>query len=411
MLQLDHITLPSDQDSAGRTLGDDEIQLLAEAIESGTLTSTKGTFVRQFEQAFADRYGVAMACACSSGTAALHAAFAAIDPEPGDEIVTTPITDMGAITPILYQSAVPVFADVDPTDCNVTAESIERVLSPRTRAIVVTHLFGKPCDMNGIMAVARARSIPVIEDGAQSLLATHQGLMTGTIGDLGCFSFQQGKHITCGEGGIVVTDNPDLARRVRLFVNKAWGYGDTNPDHYFLALNYRMTELQGAVLSAQLEKLDDGVMRRIAAAEHLSNRLQGTSGIALPTARRGDSHAFWRYCLMVDPNVISGGANALGARLRDDGIACAPRYIQKPAFECQVLAEQRTFGNSRFPFSEARAEAVDYDPERFPGCYEGLANILVLPWNEQLVTTHVDFVADSILSAVSYLTGGSTDGR
>ena len=231
------LKLPSDQDASGRDLGDDEIVKLAAAVESGTLTSTKGTFVKQLELEFAEQLEADTAWACSSGTAALHTALAAIDPEPGDEVVTTAITDMGALTPILYQSAVPVFADVDPHTYNVTADSIEAVLSPRTKAIMVTHLFGNPADMDGIMQLARSREIPVIEDCAQAFGAKFDGKKIGTLGDIGCFSLQQGKHITTGEGGLVVTDNPDYARRMYLFINKAWGYGDPNPDHYFLALN------------------------------------------------------------------------------------------------------------------------------------------------------------------------------
>ncbi len=206
------VQLPSDQDHTGRTLGADEIALITEAIQSGTLTSTKGQFTKELENRFAQRIGASHAHAASSGTAAIHTAIAAIDPEPGDEIVTTSITDMGALTPILYQGAIPVFADVDPATCNVTAETIEKVLSPRTRAIIVTHLFGNPCRMNQIMELARARGIPVIEDCAQAFLAKCGDQYIGTIGDIGCFSLQQGKHITTGEGGLVTSNNPDLAR-------------------------------------------------------------------------------------------------------------------------------------------------------------------------------------------------------
>ena len=154
--------LPSDQNATGRTLGEAELQLIAQAISSGTLTSTKGTLVKRFETAFAERLGIAgtNAHACTSGTAALHTAIAAINPEPGDEIVTTSITDMGALTPMLYQGAIPVFADVDPRTYNVTAETIEAHLSERTKAIMVTHLFGNPCQMDEIMELAQARIFP-----------------------------------------------------------------------------------------------------------------------------------------------------------------------------------------------------------------------------------------------------------
>ena len=397
------INIPSDQNATGRTLGDEEIRLVAEAIESGTLTSTKGTFTQAFEKTFAKKYGFATSTACSSGTAALHCAIAAIDPEPGDEIITSPITDMGAITPIIFQTAIPVFADVDPTDCNVTAKTIERVLSDKTKAIIVTHLFGKPCNMTEIMKLAKERNIPVIEDCAQAYLASHDGKLLGTIGDIGCYSLQQGKQMTCGEGGIIASNNKALARRAKLFVNKAWGYGDENPDHYFAALNYRMSELQGAVALAQLEKLDACIAQRVSLANALTELLRDVTGIQTPAADGNDTHAYWRYCLTVDSNVLPGGSNALGAFLKSEGIACAPRYIQSPAFECEVIAKQRTFGNSRFPFNLARPEAVDYRKENYQGSYNGLERILVLPWNERMEQKHVAHIADAIKRGVQTL--------
>jgi perosamine synthetase len=396
-------TLPSDQEASGRSFGEAEITLLAQVLRSGTLTSTRGTVVRALEQRFAATLGARHAWACSSGTAAFHTAVAAVDPEPGDEIVTSPITDMGALAPILYQGAIPVFADVDPATCNVTAATIAPCLSERTRAVVVTHLFGNPCDMEPVLDLARGRGIPVIEDCAQAFLARDRGRIAGTIGTIGVFSLQQGKHITSGEGGLVVTGDDALARRMFLFINKAWGYGDPDPDHTFLALNSRLSELQGAVALAQLPRLESFVERRIENASRLTEALRGLPGIAAPQVRPGSVHAYWRYCLRVDPGVIPGGAVALGAHLRQRGIAAAPRYIQKPAFECEVFQRQRTFGESRWPFTLARPEALDYGRSRFPGVYEALDGILVLPWNERFEPEHLDFLSESIQEAAGLL--------
>src|SRR5262245_28483779 len=164
---------------------------------------------------------------------------------------------MGALTPVLYQGAIPVFADVDPRTGNVTADTIAACLSDRTRGIVVTHLFGVPCEMEPILQLAKTHRLPVIEDCAQAFLAEYDGQPVGRLGTIGCFSLQQGKHITTGEGGLVTTNDDALAKRVFYFLNKAWGYGDPQPDHYFIALNYRLSELQGAVAVAQLQKLND----------------------------------------------------------------------------------------------------------------------------------------------------------
>jgi len=241
------MALPSEADASGRSFGSEELEALRQVLESGTLNCTKGTAVREFEARFARSIGAPFCRTTTSGTAAVHTAIAAIDPEPGDEIITTPITDMGAITPILYQAAIPVFADVDPLTYNLTAATIARKITRRTKAVVVTHLFGNCCDMDPILALCRERGLPVIEDCAQAFCATYRGRPIGTLGAIGCFSLQQSKHMTAGEGGMVATSDPAFERRMRLFIDKAWGYGDPKPDHYFLALNYRMTELQGAV--------------------------------------------------------------------------------------------------------------------------------------------------------------------
>jgi dTDP-4-amino-4,6-dideoxygalactose transaminase len=185
-----------------------------------------------------------------------------------------------------------------------------------------------------------------------------------------------------------------------LFINKAWGYGDANPDHYFLALNYRMSELQGAVAVAQLAKLEDVVERRVSAARRLTGQLQGLQpGIETPLVHPTSFHTYWKYCLHVDERIISDGASGMARLLKEKGISSAPRYIQKPAFMCEVFQQQRTFGDSRFPFTLARAEAVDYDRARFPGTFAALDHVLVLPWNERYTDEHVDYIAASIREA------------
>ena len=335
----------------------------------------------------------------------MHLAVAAINPELGDEIITTSVTDMGALTPILYQGAIPVFCDVDPETCNVTAASIEKCISEKTKAIIVTHLFGNPCEMEAIMELSKKHDIPVIEDTAQAFMASYDDKYVGTFGAVGCFSLQQGKHITTGEGGIVVSDDDELARRMFLFINKAWGYGDKNADHYFLALNYRMTELQGAVAVAQMNKLEWVARTRVLMAEALTTELSGVRGISTPKISNRAVHTFWKYCLRVDESVIPGGAVALAGALKEYGIASAPRYIQKPAFRCQVIRDQVTFGESRWPWTLARPEAVDYSDEKFSGTLEALEGVLVLPFNEKYTQEHIDFIAASVKACVEELAG------
>lgn len=403
--------LPSDQDASGRTLGAEEMAYLMEAVESGTLSTTKGKFGKLLEKKFAEALGAKYAYACTSGSAAIHIAVAAINPNPGDEIVTTSITDMGALTPLMYRGAIPVFADVDTKTLNVTAKTIEKALSHRTKAIIVTHLFGNPCEMDDIMALAKERGIPVIEDSAQTFLADYGDKMAGTIGDIGCFSLQQGKHMTTGEGGMVVTNDDAIARKMFLYINKAWGYGDANPDHYFMALNYRMSELQAAVALGQLEKLEDCVASRVRTGSVLTNMLRGIEGIETPVISEKAKHVYWKYCLTVDDSKIEGGSVGMANLLKEKNIFSAPRYIVKPAFMCQVFQEKNTLGDSQFPFNLARPEAIEYTMEKYPDTAKALHDVLVLPWNEKYTDEHVEYIAENVRAVAEKLRKGDAETR
>lgn len=401
------LRLPSDQDATGRSLGVEELDRLRAVLDSGVLTATKGVQTPELEARAAVLTGRRSVIACSSGTAAVHAAIAAVDPEPGDEIVTTGITDMGALTPILYQGAIPVFADVDPATGMVTADTVAAAMSERTRAVVVTHLFGMPAPVDAIASLLEGSGSALIEDCAQAFLTRRAGRLVGTFGALACFSTQQGKHVTTGEGGLVATDDDALARRARMFVNKAWPYGESTPDHEFLALNYRTTELQSAVANAQFDKLTAGVDRRRATAGRFAAAIAEVPGISLPELASDDVATWWKVPLIVDPVVVPGGPRAVAAVLAEHGVASAPRYIQKPAFECAVFRDQRTFGSSRWPFTLARAEAVDYHRDKFRGTYGYLERVLILPWNERYDEGHADALAELLCDTATQLMSAS----
>lgn len=394
--------LPSDQDATGRSFGAEEFANLRHVMVSGTLFGPKGTYVKRLQDEFSEWVGAAHTVACSSGTAAVHTALAALDVGPGDEVVTTPVTDIGALTPILYQGAIPVFCDVDPATGNVTPETIEARITERTRAIVVTHLFGNPADVEAIVSLAGRRRIPVLEDCAQAFGATVGGRRVGTFGVAGMFSLQQGKHMTSGEGGLVVTHQADLGRHMRLFVNKAWDY-DTPGDHDFLALNYRMTELAAAVATAQLSRLDENVETRRANARDLLAAIDTVPGVRPIPPLVGAESSHWRVGLLVEPAVVPGGTDALAAKLRTVDVPAASRYIKKPAFQTRLFTEQKTLGDSRWPFTLADPDAIDYTPDRFPGVFEFLGRVLVVPWNERLTPVHVARIAQAVSDGVDAL--------
>jgi dTDP-4-amino-4,6-dideoxygalactose transaminase len=229
----------------------------------------------------------------------------------------------------------------------------------------------------------------------------------GTFGAIGCYSSQQGKHFTTGEGGLVVADDAAIARRARVFVNKGWPYGEDSPDHEFIALNYRTTELQSAVANAQLDRLESGVGVRQRNVVRLAAALREVPGVEIVPVADDDEATWWKVPLLVDPSVVPGGPGALAGRLADLGIASAPRYIQKPAFECRVIRDQQTFGSSRWPFTLARPDAVSYPRDRFAGTYSFLERVLVLPWNERYEDVHVDAVGAALQRAVTDCVGAA----
>jgi perosamine synthetase len=395
--------LPSERDASGRSLGEEELTLLREVIESGILFGPNGTKVRRFEEELQALFDVPYARAVSSGSAAVHTALGALDVAPGDEVITSPITDMGAIAPILFQGAIPVFADVDPRTLNLTADTIRPRVTRRTRAIIATHLFGNPCDMAPILALARERGVAVIEDVAQAYLATYRGALAGTMGDLAAFSLQQTKHITCGEGGFVLTRSAPLARRTRLWADKGWNYDAVDPDHEFLGLNYRMSELQGAVALAQLRKIRSMVEHRVMMAERLRALLGDVPGVEpLPTTQ-GATQTYWRFVLLVDRNVIAGGPRALSAELHSLGVWSTPNYIRVPAFMCRLFRSRNTFGDTQYPYALHHSEYPLERLDDYPGCRDGLARVLVLPWTERHGPAHVELLAQQISRAVERL--------
>ena len=178
---------------------------------------------------------------------------------------------------------------------------------------------------------------------------------------------------------MVVTNDEKIARHMFLYINKAWGYGDANADHYFMALNYRISELQAAVALGQLEKLEKCIANRQRTAAMFANLLTGIEGIETPPIAENATHVYWKYCLTIDDTKIEGGSVGMANLLKEKNIFSAPRYIVKPAFMCQVFQEQNTLGDSHFPFNLAREAAVDYDMENYPATAKALHDVLVLP--------------------------------
>ena len=270
-------------------IGEKEKQAVIAVLESGQLA--QGAKVREFEEKFAEFCGVKHAIATSSGTTALHTALLAHNIGAGDEVITTPFTFIATANSILFTGAKPVFVDIEETTFNIDARLIEEKITPRTKAIMPVHLYGHPSDMESIMAIASKHNLVIIEDACQAHGASINGKKVGSYGT-GCFSFYPTKNITTGEGGMITTNDDEVADKARKL--RAHGHGD------FLGYNFRMTELQAAIGLVQLESIEEWTAKRIDNAKYLTRRLEDS--VITPQVKEGFVHVFHQYTIRIKKN-------------------------------------------------------------------------------------------------------------
>lgn len=374
--------------------GDECVELATAAIRSGVLYGIGGQYVERFESEFARLYGAGHTVATSSGTAAIHTALAAVDPEPGSEVVTAPITDGGTIIPILAQGCVPVFADIDPAHYGMDPAAVEAALTDRTVAIIAVHLFGGATDVRALREIADRRGVLLIEDCSQAHATRLHDRYLGRYGHIGAFSLQQSKHMTTGDGGMSITDSPELADRMRLFRDKGWNRKGYGPRSYpFLGMNYRMTELQAAVGIPQLATLRRVIYRRRSIAARITSHLAGIAGVRPFEAVAGCEPSYWNYPFEVtatDPERFS-------AALAAEGVPTMPGYIGEPIYQCMsALRDHKTFGESRFPFIAPFHDPVDYRAGLCPNAESVLRRLVVFWMHEGLTDTDADSVGLAI---------------
>lgn len=385
--------------------GDDELNELREALEQNTLFYAQGRKVGELEAAFAARHGAQFAIACSSGTAALHAACTALGISPGDEVIVAPITDMGSIAPILYQGAIPVFADLTPHGYVLDPASVAARMTEKTRAVIAVHLWGNACDLSALRALCdRHGGAFLIEDCAQAFGGTYAGKPLGTFGHLGCYSYNEFKHISCGDGGMVITGDPALAERLRLSTDKCYNRRPDalNRQATFLANNYRMTELQAAVALAQLRKLDDIVARRRRWCRDLTERLAGTPGISLPEPTDNSDPSWWFYLLRVRPEELHADADTFCAALQAEGIRASAHYIGAPIYRYPLFTKHSAFERG-IPHPYA---ARDYTQESCPVAEAILETGVMLPVSEAFTETDGAEVARGIRRVAAWFAAG-----
>lgn len=356
-------------------IGKEEIDAATEVLKSGFLTekSGMGPRVLEFEKDFARYVGAKHAVAVNSGTAALHAAVLVAGVKPGDEVILPSFTFHATAEVVLLAGGEPVFADIDPDTYNISAETVEAVMTRNTKVIMPVHLYGLPADLNPLKKLARERSVTLIEDAAQAHGAEYNGSKIGSIGDLTCFSFYAGKNMTTGEGGIITTNDDDYSEKLRMIRS----HGEQRP--YWpttVGNNYRMTELLAAIGVAQLKKLPSFLERRRKNAQWLGEKIGVLGKVVPPKEPEGRKHAWYLYTLRLHGG-NAGKRNKVIEKLRSRNIEAAV-YYESPLHMLPLYRERST---ARRPL-----------PETEKACRQ----VFSLPVHPKLADSDLQYIFDTL---------------
>ncbi len=286
--------------------------------------SSNGKYIHLFEQKFAEYLGVKHALSCCNGTTALHLALLASGVGHGDEVIVPTLTYVATANTVAYTGAQPVLADCEPDTWNIDTAKIEALITTRTKAIIPVPLYGHPCDMDPILDLARRHKLFVIEDAAEALGASYKGRLCGSIADISTFSFYGNKTITTGEGGMVVTNDDELAARIKIFKGQGM---DQNRRYWFpqIGYNYRMTNIQAAIGLAQMENVDLFLAKRRTIADMYKLHLADIPGITLPIIKEYAEHSWWMYSILIE-NEYGQRRDAVMKKLDDYGVETRPFF-------------------------------------------------------------------------------------
>jgi len=343
--------------------GVEEEQRLLTALRSGKWGKLNGDEVAEFERRFAAMHGCKHGIGVVNGTVSLRVALMAAGIRAEEEVIVPPYTFLATATAVVEANAVPVFADIDLETFNLAPAAVEATITPRTRAIIPVHMAGQPADMDAIMAIARKHKLVVIEDAAHAHAASYQGRPAGSLGHLSSFSFQSSKNLTSGEGGIIITSDDKLAEACRSIHNCGRIAGGLWYEHHVMAGNYRLGEFQGAVLNAQLERLEEQTRTRNRNGQYLAGQLSRIPGIH-PQKRPPDCtrHSYHLFLLRIDAQEFGAPREAILQALLAEGIPICGGYAL-PLYR-QPLFLNRAFG----PYLPQAAARLDYGAVRCPNC-------------------------------------------
>lgn len=338
------------------TLAGNELKYVQQAVETNWISSA-GSFIREFEARFAAACGTRYGIACANGTVAMHLAMATLGLAPGDEVIIPTFTMIATANAVTYCGAKPVLVDMEPDYWQMDIEQVARKITPRTKAIVPVHIYGHPTDMDPLMELAQRHGILVIEDAAEAHGAEYKGRRTGGLGDAAGFSFYGNKLITTGEGGMVTTNNREIAKLAWNLRDHAFS-SERHFWHKFVGFNYRMTNLQAAVGLAQVEQLNSFVDKRRQNAQEYTCRLHGIPGIRTPSEAAWAKNVYWMYGILVDEAAYGMSRDQLRKVLAENGIETRTFFIP---MHCQPVYWQ-SFKGERYPVAESLCRDGFYLP-------------------------------------------------
>lgn len=355
-----------------QSIGKEEVEAATAVVESGVLSQFIGSWdedflggpkVKEFERNCESFFGVKHAVTVNSWTSGLIAAVGAINIEPGDEIIVTPWTMCASATAIIHWNAIPVFADIDPETFNLDPASVVKNITPYTKAIMAVDIFGQSCDIDALRAIADQYNLKLILDTAQAPGALYKGKFAGTVGDVGGFSLNYHKHIHTGEGGVIVTNDDDIAERLQLIRNHAEavvsGKGQTNLTN-MVGYNFRLGEIECAIGIEQLKKLDALIKTRQRAAERLAKGLNGFRGLKTPKVQDGCTHVYYVFGMVLDVNELGVSRDKIADALTAEGVqGVCPGYANVHLLP--MYQKKQAYGSTGFPWSaEFSRQDVSY---------------------------------------------------
>ncbi|WEL21121.1 MULTISPECIES: DegT/DnrJ/EryC1/StrS family aminotransferase [unclassified Halorhabdus] len=369
-------------------LGEVERENVSEVLDSGRFV--QGPFVEEFEEKWAEYTGVDHAVAVANGTVAIQVSLNALGLEPGDEVIVPSLTFGSTATAVVHQGGIPVFADIDRELYTLDYRDLERCVSDRTVAIMPVHLYGQPAAMDEIQSFAERHDIAVVEDAAQAHGASYKGDRVGSLGDVGCFSFYATKNITSGEGGIITTDDDELAEKLRRLRNHGLVDRDTHVD---LGYNYRMSELHAAIGAKQVERLAEFNAKRRRISERLADELGDLEWLEPATVPDHVEHAYFWAPFEVKEDVIGLSGKEVWDRLGDMGVETRHRY-NRPLYEQPVFRNHKGF-NGEFPWSENENDH-DYESLTLPNVEDVVGKMIGLPNHPNLTDDEIEYVVETV---------------